>query len=191
MTKRTIRYLPIDDIQPDPRNPRAHESIEDVKASILRFGFVDPVVHDDRTERIVAGHGRKEALIALRDQWRRDRQSVKVPDGITVKGDQWLAPVVYGLRTENDEEAAGLLVALNRLTETGGWIPQRTLDLLDEIAKATDGLAGIGFDDASIESLRKLAADAVPPDDFPEYDEDIATEHTCPSCGYAWSGKTS
>ena len=27
-----------------------------------------------------------------------------------------------------------------------------------------------------------------PPEDFPEYDEDISTEHRCPKCGYEWSG---
>lgn len=26
------------------------------------------------------------------------------------------------------------------------------------------------------------------PDDFVEYDENIETEHTCPRCGYRWSG---
>ena len=30
-----------------------------------------------------------------------------------------------------------------------------------------------------------------PPEDFPEFDEQIQTEHRCPKCGYAWSGKTS
>lgn len=31
--------------------------------------------------------------------------------------------------------------------------------------------------------------DAIPPEDFPEYDDDIDTEYCCPKCGYEWSGK--
>ncbi len=27
-----------------------------------------------------------------------------------------------------------------------------------------------------------------PPEEFAEYDEDIATEHQCPKCGYRFSG---
>jgi len=27
-----------------------------------------------------------------------------------------------------------------------------------------------------------------PPEDFKEYDEDIETDYSCPSCGYKWSG---
>jgi hypothetical protein len=190
LAKREIRYLPVDEIQPDPRNPRAHDSIEDVKASILRFGFVDPIIHDGRTGRIVAGHGRREALTELRDQWRESANGKrKVPDGIQVKGDQWLAPVVFGLETADDDEAAGLLVNLNRLTETGGWLPDKQLALLGQIADSVKGLEGIGFTDEDVAALREMVeAQATPPDEFPEYDENIDTEHTCPKCGYAWSG---
>ena len=31
--------------------------------------------------------------------------------------------------------------------------------------------------------------DPTVPDDFKEVDEDLETEHRCPSCGYEWSGK--
>ena len=41
--------------------------------------------------------------------------------------------------------------------------------------------------------LEEIASEAgliapVPPDDFPEYDEDIDTEYRCPKCFYEWSG---
>jgi rubrerythrin len=31
---------------------------------------------------------------------------------------------------------------------------------------------------------------AEPPEEFAEVDDDIETDHRCPSCGYEWSGKT-
>jgi hypothetical protein len=30
--------------------------------------------------------------------------------------------------------------------------------------------------------------DDSPPEEFKSYDENLATEHTCPKCGYEWSG---
>ena len=29
-----------------------------------------------------------------------------------------------------------------------------------------------------------------PPEDFKDYNESIDTDHTCPKCGYQWTGKT-
>ena len=157
MTKRMIRYLPIDDIQPDPRNPRAHESIEDVKASIVRFGFVDPIIHDDRTGQMIAGHGRVEALTDLHALWlKAPKRTRKVPGGITVEGDRWSAPVVFGWSSNDDNEAAGLLMALNRLTETSKWIPDKQLALLQEIAESVRGLEGVGYTDEDRAALQRL-----------------------------------
>jgi hypothetical protein len=157
MTERRIEYLPIDEIQPDPRNPRAHESIEDVKASILRFGFVDPIIHDDRTGQMIAGHGRVEALTDLHARWlKAPKKDREVPGGITADGDRWHAPVIVGWSSADDDEAAGLLIALNRLTETSKWIPDKQLALLNEIAKSVEGLVGVGYTDEDRAALQRL-----------------------------------
>jgi hypothetical protein len=157
MTERRIEYLPIDEIQPDPRNPRAHESIEDVKASILRFGFVDPIIHDDRTGQMIAGHGRVEALTDLHARWlKAPKKDREVPGGITADGDRWHAPVVFGWSSADDNEAAGLLMALNRLTETSKWIPDKQLALLNEIAESVEGLVGVGYSDDDRAALQRL-----------------------------------
>jgi rubrerythrin len=34
----------------------------------------------------------------------------------------------------------------------------------------------------------ELVDDPTPPEDFKEVDENIETEHSCPKCGYKWSG---
>jgi hypothetical protein len=172
---RRIEYVPIDDLRGDPRNPRAHESIEDVEASIIRFGFADPIVHDGRTGWMLAGHGRIKALHRLRDRWRANPGRVEIPDGIVAEGDQWLAPVVFGLSTVDDNEAAGLLMALNQLTITGGWIPDRQLALLDDLMLSGRGLEGIGFTDKMIADLRKIAeADVLDEDRAPTTGERLA-----------------
>ena len=58
-----IEYVPLDQLKKAPRNPKAHS--DDIKTSIGRFGYVEPIVVDERTGCIVAGHGRREALLAL------------------------------------------------------------------------------------------------------------------------------
>ena len=70
-----------------PRNPKAHDA-EAMRASVTRWGFADAPVLDERTERLVAGHGRIEDL-----GWRFDMGS-NLPDGISVADDgMWEVPV--------------------------------------------------------------------------------------------------
>ena len=114
---RQIRYVALADVTDAEDNPRAHESLDVVKRSIRRFGFVDGAVHDGRTDRIIAGHGRKQALVEMREA------GEDVPEGVLVLDDgQWSMPVQVGWSSATDEEAQILLVNLNRLVETGGWV---------------------------------------------------------------------
>lgn len=63
--KMEIVYKPIDDLIPSEYNPRkcSPKEYEDIKASIKRFGLVDPAIiniHPTRTNIIVGGHRRTE-----------------------------------------------------------------------------------------------------------------------------------
>jgi DNA modification methylase len=57
-----LEYLPIGDLRPSPQNSRLHpkKQIEKLKRAIQDFGFLIPVLIDDRN-MIVAGHARIEA----------------------------------------------------------------------------------------------------------------------------------
>src|SRR5258708_19373344 len=59
-----IVYRPIDQLKPDPRNPRRHErkQIRQIADSIAAFGFNVPILVDAEL-RVIAGHGR---LLACR-----------------------------------------------------------------------------------------------------------------------------
>lgn len=65
----TIRYVDIDSLIPAEYNPRntTEEERQAIRASLKRFGFVDPVIvnrHPDRMNIIVGGHQRvKEAKV--------------------------------------------------------------------------------------------------------------------------------
>jgi DNA modification methylase len=58
----TVVYRPVGDLKPDPRNARTHpkRQIEQLRASILQFGFTNPVLVDEESV-LIAGHGRLRA----------------------------------------------------------------------------------------------------------------------------------
>ena len=56
-----IEYMPLDKLQRWPRNPKAHD-LGALHVSINRFGFITPLIVDERTGKLAAGHGRLDAL---------------------------------------------------------------------------------------------------------------------------------
>ena len=57
-----LELVPIGDLKPSPKNPRTHskKQIEQIKKSVLEFGFTSPALIDENN-RLLAGHGRVEA----------------------------------------------------------------------------------------------------------------------------------
>lgn len=142
---RRTEYMPLDQLTPDPANPKAHD-MESLDASVGRFGFVESITVDERTGHIVAGHGRHRALVEMRER------GDSPPEGVTVSPEgAWLVPVLRGWASRTDAEARAYLIASNRVSELGGWVDDALLDALDSL----DGeLSGVGFEADSIEDLR-------------------------------------
>jgi ParB-like chromosome segregation protein Spo0J len=149
---RWIEYVPLDEVQPAQRNPKQHDH-ESLGQSFNRFGYVEPIVLDERTGRLVVGHGRLDQLRML-----RRRKPSDVPPGIK---DGWLVPIVRGWASADDNEADAYLVASNRLVETGGWDERQLVELLGDVRESEMGLLGTGYDDDSLlDMLAKVAKDA-------------------------------
>lgn len=155
MAERKIEYVPLDSLKADPRNPKSHD-LSTIDASYSRFGVVDVVTVDGRTGYIASGHGR---TTALRDAFARGEE---VPEGVKVDEatGQWLVPVNTGWSSKNDVEAAAALIAMNRVTEMGGWVDENLLELLSEIGESGTGFDGIGFSEVDMDDLRHLLEDA-------------------------------
>jgi DNA modification methylase len=160
----SLKYLPLDEIMGDGRNPKKHD-VGAIRASIGRFGFAEAIVRDDRTGKLVAGHGRVEALVAARDA------GAEPPSGVRVHGKAWLVPVQAGWASADDAEAAAFMVAANRLTERGGWDDSALAGLLTSL-EADGGLVGLGFDEHELarllESVAGPKSGLTDPDDVPE-----------------------
>lgn len=150
---RHIVYARPEELEGADRNPKGHQ-LEDIKAGILRHGFTAPAVLDERTTRLVAGHGRRDAVIELEDE-QPDHPDRKVPDGIVVDAEgRWTMPVVRGWASRDDEHAEAMLVLDNRSTENGGWDNRVLAELLSDVADySPDLLAATGFTENDLRAL--------------------------------------
>lgn len=138
-----IEYISIDEVAKWPRNPKLHADAE-LDESFERFGFVAPAIRDDKTQRLVAGHGRLERLITWRDQGKPAPRRIDVAtDG------KWLMPVVCGVSFANEQEAEAYLLADNQITMSRGW-DGPTLQAIGDDLIGGAGLLGTGFDEESI-----------------------------------------
>lgn len=63
-TQPEIKTMKVKDLKPAPYNPRTIEKqeLEGLKASLKRFGLVEPIVWNKRTGYVVGGHQRLKAL---------------------------------------------------------------------------------------------------------------------------------
>jgi len=146
--------IPLQSIKPATRNPKDHD-LGELVVSLQRFGFVGSLLVDTRTGRLLAGHGRLEALQQLRQKGLR-------PAGIELAEDgDWLVPVERWT-SSNDVEAEAFLIAANRIGERGGWNQPMLEQVLADLARGGDAaLAGVGFDLADVDDMiTKLTNDA-------------------------------
>lgn len=209
MSTRHIVYMDLSALTPAEVNPKEHD-LQALVSSMDRFGFIDPVLLDERTGRLIAGHGRKEALIFI-----RERDGVP-PAGVFIDDDgEWLVPVLRGWSSRNDTEAAALLAAVNQIPMSGGWNVRSYAQLLEDIITEDASLMeSIGMTADDIDTLlaqvnpetlnerdpdlpERTWNDEEDDDSDDEDDEDDVGEqstvlrtgrdHTCPSCGYEWS----
>jgi hypothetical protein len=149
-----IEYVPLSKLQPNPANPKSHNE-QLIDKSLSTFGYVDPIVVDERTGFMISGHGRKQVLELMKNEGK------EAPLGITENKGEWLVPVVTGWSSKDDTEARAALVALNRTTEQGGWDRENLLTILQELSEV-DALDTVGFAETDLLVLeRALEAEDV------------------------------
>jgi DNA modification methylase len=141
-----IEYMPLTTIQPAIENPHLHD-LGALHSSLSRHGYTSPVLINEKTGRLVAGHGRVDALR------QRKAEGQEPPQHIVARDGEWFVPVVRGLSFATDAEASAYLLADNKLSELGGWDDQGLAKLLTEIAASENGLVGTGYDGDDLDKL--------------------------------------
>lgn len=160
-----------DQLAANPRNFRVHPQAQQQALSDVldQVGVVQRIIVNKRTGFVVDGHAR--VALALRSG-------------------QPTIPVLYVDLDEREE--ALVLATLDPIaamaTTDAAALDALLRDVHTDSAAIMDVLTGL-VDDAGMYGLgRDDGAGLVPPDDFGEVGEDIATDHECPRCGYRWSG---
>ncbi len=162
-----IRRIPIEAINPAEYNPRkdlqpGDREYDALAASIKEFGYVDPLIWNERTGKLVGGHQRFKILQDLGYQ----QAEVSVVD---------LDP----------QAEKALNLALNRIQ--GGWDPERLTELLQELMVGGADLGPTGFSEKDIDRLLS-EFEPLDLDDESEWEAGAAGEEaTCPKCGFQFT----
>jgi|TARA_B100000902_G_scaffold112421_1_gene113639 hypothetical protein len=141
-----VEYLPLSQIVGADINPKDHD-IGQIYQSIKRFGFTQPIMMNENTGKLLAGHGRLQTLQQMK------QGGEKIPNRIKEKDGEWLVPVLKGISFEDDMEAQAYLIADNRLTELGGWNTGELVDTLQELVEGGFSLDGVGYDFDDLETM--------------------------------------
>ena len=156
------REMSLDALMPMEHNPRtiSDRSYSGLVRSIERFGFVEPIVWNERTGHVVGGHQRLRALKELGHEM-----------GLVVVVDM----------PESEEVPANM--TLNNPEIEGEW-SEPILDLLSQLEQADRDL----YDGLNMENLRRGIEGRTPSgingDEDDDDDDDLLT--TCPCCGHEW-----
>ena len=153
MAELEIRYEDLDDIISADSNPKDHD-LGVLYQSMKRFGFTNPIIMNESTGKLLAGHGRLQTLQMMKDNG--DDAPKRIDIAKDIEDDRietWYVPVLYGVSIDNVSEAQAYLIADNRLTELGGWKPMDLMDNLTEILEETGNLDGTGYDLDDVEDI--------------------------------------
>lgn len=160
---RHIEYRAIDQIVPATRNAKGHNNTV-IAGSIDRLGFLDPMIEDGRTGRLVAGHGRLENLQA------RHAAGDPAPDGVQVRDGTWYAPVTVGWSSRDDTQAEAAGLVLNRAPERGGWIDPTLAAMLTD----QPDTSWLGWNEPDLAALLARTDDSIPGLDSPDVPGELA-----------------
>jgi hypothetical protein len=148
----------------NPFNHRRHPEKQRkvVAASINELGFIKSVIVNKVTGHIVDGHERVMQALGV--------------------GEETLVDVEYVELSPEDEKKA--LLVLDASSELATIDASQLEQLVSDCSFDFSALTDLASD--MISALGEIQ-EVIPPDDFPDVDENIATAHECPKCGYKWS----
>ncbi|MBU8728298.1 site-specific DNA-methyltransferase [Bacillus pumilus] len=128
-----IKTIPVHRINPAPYNPRidlqpGDPEYDSLKQSIEKFGYVDPLIWNERTGHLVGGHQRFKILL-------EDNPS----------------EILVSVVSLNDQDEKALNVALNKIS--GHWDENKLEKLLTELKDNNLDLETVGFTKEEYEDL--------------------------------------
>jgi ParB/RepB/Spo0J family partition protein len=145
---RFAQAVKISDLKPWRNNPRKHDAdIAALVRSVEHFGWTNPILAQEGSRRVIAGHGRLEAA---------KQAGLKS------------VPVIF-LKMSTDD-ATAYTIADNKLAELSSWDDVALANVLEEMQHKNFDLSLLGFSDDDLnqlltretESLERTTLDDVP-----------------------------
>ena len=164
-----VKLVPVDDLVPYAQNARMHtnDQVGRIAEAISKFGFTNAVIVDHRGE-IIAGHGR---VMAARRLGLKEVPAVEILEG------EW-----------SDADKAAYRIWDNQSALLSEWNPEMLRVSLVELKRLDYPLRLTGFEDKALVTFMANPNPKPPEGGFRAFGSDLATEHSCPKCGYRWSG---
>lgn len=143
----TYQLRPVASLKPYEKNARTHsaEQVEQLVRSIKEFGFTNPLLIDEQ-DRIIAGHGRLRAALALK--------MAEVP-----------VIILAGL---TDAQRRALILADNKIALNSGWDLKLLTEELADLKLDGYDLTLTGFSLEEIDAMTPVVVDERDPDDAPD-----------------------
>lgn len=140
------------DLIPYVNNARTHdeEQIKKIQSSIREFGFINPVIIDDKNN-IIAGHGRVQAAL---------KEGIKE------------VPCIRESHLSEYQKKAYILAG-NKLAELSGWDFEILANELEELKNSEIDIDMLGFDEKELLELAEEKHEAEE-DDF-DLEESLKT----------------
>ena len=153
-----IRKVSLDKLIPWENNPRKmpKSELDKLEKSIKEFGYVEPIVWNEQTGKVVGGHQRLKVLQQL--------------------GEKEIEVVVVNL-DGNKEKLLNL--ALNRIH--GDWDEEKLTDIIREFEKKGIDISISGFDDEELIGILGGDIDIAEKDM-----DSFNLKNKCPKCGFEW-----
>lgn len=141
-----IEKKKVKDLIPAEYNPRkdlkpGDAEYEKLKRSLEEFGYVEPVIWNKTTGKVVGGHQRLKVLVDM---------GIKEVDCVVVELD--------------DSHEKALNIALNKIS--GEWDKDKLALVIADLDAANFDVELTGFDPAELSPLRDMLSDDVQDDDF-------------------------
>jgi hypothetical protein len=153
--RRWVEYVPLGEVVPADDNPKDHDA-DLLDGSVRDFGFVEPPQLDERTGKLIAGHGRIEALQRAEANGPPEGyEGAWPPEGVAVdhREGRWYLPVVRGWASRDDMQAKAYLIVANQSTIKPGWKPRPLAEFLHDLEQGAVQLERLGFDEAGYDML--------------------------------------
>lgn len=151
----TYQVRPVSALKPYEKNARTHsaEQVEQLTRSIREFGFTNPLLVDE-TDRIIAGHGRLQAALAL---------------GMSE------VPVII-LTGLSEPQRRALILADNKIALNSGWDLKLLTEELADLKLEGYDLTLTGFSLEEIDGMTPVLVDEKDPDDAPDVPKEPKTK---------------